>query len=72
MKAQVKKWTMEDGVVRENRIVSEHSSVRDARSVVAELTANDPDCDDEAHRMTSARWTQYSITKPGERGERKI
>ena len=55
---------MEDGVVIENRIVSEHSSVRDARSVVADLTANDPECDDENRQMTSARWTQYSVVKP--------
>jgi hypothetical protein len=61
MKAQIKKWTMEDGVVVDNRVVSEHSSIREARAKADEMTANDPECSEELSRLTSARWTQYQV-----------
>jgi hypothetical protein len=61
MKAKINKWTMEDGVVVVNQIVSEHPSVRVARAVEKELTANDPECEEERSRLTSARWSQYQV-----------
>ena len=64
MKAQIRKWTVADGVVLVDQVLSVvFDSIPQARRAIAEMTERDPDCDRENMLSTSARWTQYSIAR---------